>query len=156
MRWEVCSIHRPAACCAWGERQPLLSAAGRVSYSALQMLGSAFTAEQAGQPPWAGPWACGGPSSFGASCVTAAGGAPAYLQPHLPGCGQAARPAHWAPSQACFPEPRGGSGSQVTVLVAGSSLNLGDCVDGRFPSPPWLCATCQAVTLTFSLCVSVR
>ena len=64
-----------------------------------KMLGSAFTVEQAGQPPWAGPGACGGPSAFGASCVTAAGGGPAYLQPHLP-------LARLAPSQACFPEPR--------------------------------------------------
>ena len=30
-----------------------------------EMLGRVFTPKQEGQPPWAGPWACGGPSSLG-------------------------------------------------------------------------------------------
>lgn len=72
-----------------------------------EMLRRAFTAEQTGQPLWAGPWACGGPSSFGASCVTAEGGGPAYLQPHLPGCGQAACLAHWAPESGLLPRTAG-------------------------------------------------
>lgn len=55
--WEVCSIHRPAACHAGGERQPLLSAGGRVSYSML-LNAQESVHRRAGRPASLG-WALG-------------------------------------------------------------------------------------------------
>ena len=139
----------PAACCAWGERQPLLSAAGRVSYSALQNARECVH-RRAGRPASLG-WARGlwRAERFRGLLCDSPG-----RRPCLSAATPAARPAR--PESGLLPRTAGGSGAQVTVLVSRSSLNLGDCVDGRLPSPPRLCATCQAVTLTFSLCVSVR
>ena len=166
MQRETCSVNRPfpmlrpGACHAQGERQPLLSSRGRVSCSMLRNARESVH-PKAGRPASLG-WVLGlwRPELFRGllwdsrgrrPCLSAA--TPAWARARcLPVSGKRMGPQ----SQACFREPRGGSGSQVTVLVAGNSLNRGDCVNGRPPSPPRPWVTCQAVTLTFPLCVSVR